>query len=374
LKVILAIAVLASACTLLIWILAQGRKESASNTQPNLIGEAPSPISTQRGERVIILDQARQLRSGISTTHLTSTSHHEKIQAYGRVLDLQSLVDLRKNLIDLRKNVVDARDNVSVTKAQVERAEVGLQASQKQYERLKALYEDNRNVSEKALQAGEVVWRSDEANAHSAEQSYHGAVEVLRTAGESLRVLEDTARQQWGSVLTGWLFDGSPDFERLLRQQDVLIQITLPSGATLSPVPGTAEVRTPGGALVSAQFVSPSPRTDPRIQGMSFLYLAPQQMALLSGMNVVAWMPVGSQVKGFFIPRAAIVWWQGKAWTYVRSHRDRFVRRVVSTETPAEDGYFVVKGFKTGEAIVEKGAQVLLSEESRSKARVGEED
>jgi hypothetical protein len=198
LKIILVISVLVCASALLIWALSQGRKESATKDQPKPPFEAASPLSIQQGEGVITVDQAGQLKSGIVIAPLRSMTYHEKLQAYGRVLDLQTLVDLRKTLIDLRKNVVGARNNVSVAKAQAEKTEVSLDASRKEYERLKTLYDDNRNISEKALQAGEVAWRSDEANAHAAEQGLHAAEEVLRNAEEALNVLEDTARQQWG--------------------------------------------------------------------------------------------------------------------------------------------------------------------------------
>jgi hypothetical protein len=374
LKIILGIPVLACAIALLIWAFLQERQELMTEKTHEHSVKPSSHVSFEEGERSITVGLASQLESGIVIKPVESMTYQERLQAYGKVLDLKNLVDLRKNLIDLRKNLIDLRNGVAAAEAQVEKARVSLDASHKEYERLRALYEDSKNVSEKVLQAGEVTWRSDEANARAAQQSLHAAQEVLRTAAETLNVLEDGARQEWGNVLTLWLFNGTSDFERLLLQQDVLIQITLPPSARASQVPETVSIQIADGRFVSSRFVSRSPRTDPRIQGMSFLYVTPAQMALLPGMNVVAWVPIGSQVKGFYIPGSAIVWWQGKAWVYVQRDEKQFVRQKISTEIPANEGYFVVKGLRRGERMVVKGAQVLLSEEFRVKTQPREED
>jgi len=358
---------------LLIWYLWQERTPASEEVEGS---KAPSRVSIQGEEHMITLDQATQTRTGIVTALPKPTIYLEELQAYGMVLGLQNLVDLRKSLLDLRKSLTDLRSNLAGAKAQAEKTNLSLEASRKQYERLKTLYEDNRNVSEKVFQAGEVTWRSDEANAHAAEQSLQAAQEALRTAEEALKLLEDTARQQWGGILTGWLFNGSAALDRLLQQQDVLIQITLPSGIhrLLSPAQAVS-IQTPAGTVVSAHFVSQSPRTDPHIQGMSFFYVAPQQATLLSGMSVIPFLPVGSNVKGFFIPASSIVWWQGVAWVYVQKNPTQFLRQEVSTGSPVRDGFFATKGITGKDRIVVKGAQILLSEEFRPKIQqTGEEE
>jgi multidrug efflux pump subunit AcrA (membrane-fusion protein) len=372
-KTILLIILLVGIGALLFWLFSEGRRELAEQEKHPL--NEVSRVTIQGGKGIVTLGKATQVKSGIVTALLQPISYREEIQAYGVVLELQTLVDLRKNLIDLRKNLVELRNNHATAKAQLEKALAGLEASRKQYDRLKTLYEDDRNVSQKALQAGEAVWRSDEANVEASRQGLRAAQEALRAGEETLNVLEASARQQWGSVLTKWLFEGSPPFYKLIRQEDFLLQITLPSGARISPTPETVSVQTPGGALVSAHFVSPSAQTDPRIQGMSFFYLAPARGTnLLPGMNVAASMPAGPRVRGFFLPGSAVVWSQGKAWVYIQNDKERFVRRRVSTKTPAKNGYFVMKGFKREDRIVVKGAQLLLSQEFRTKTQTSEEE
>ena len=106
---------------------------------------------------------------------------------------------------------------------------------------------------------------------------------------------------------------------------------------------------------------------------MSFFYLAPARpQGLLPGMNVLAYLPIGPPVQGVMVPAAAVVWWQGKAWVYVQTDPNHFVRRELSTETPVPEGWFVGTGLAAGDSIVVRGAQLLLSEEFRAQIQVSQ--
>ena len=371
LKSILLITLLIGVGAVLVWLFSQGRRELGEQEKHPL--KEASRVTIQGGESAVTLDKATQVESGIVTAPLKAISYREEIQAYGVVLELQSLVDLRKNLIHLRKNLIELRNNHAAAKAQTEKALASLEASRKQYDRLKTLYEDNQNVSEKALQAGEAVWRSDEANVEASRQGLLAAQEALRAGEETINVLEAGVRQQWGSTLTGWLFEATPAFERLIQQKDILLQITLPSEIHISSAPQSILVQTGAGATATASLVSPSPRTDPRIQGMSFFYVAPSQTGFSRGMNVRAYLPVGEKIRGVLVPDSAVLSWQGKTWVYVQSDDEHFVRREVPAKNFLKEGYFVSKGFKAGEKIVVKGAQLLLSEEFRPQTQGKEE-
>ena len=342
---LLVLLILAGTGALLVWAFVQGRKELALEQERERPVKAASRVTIQDGENVVTLDPATQNTSGIVVAPLEPSSHREEMKAYGTVVELQGLGDLRNSFI--------------TAQVQVEKARVDLVVSRKDYERLKALHEDNQNISAKALQAAEAKWRSDEAN--------------VRAAQEALQMSEGTARRRWGSVLAKWLVDASPAFERLLQQHDVLLQLTLPSGTPLLSGPQTARVQTADGTLVSAKLVSPAPHTDPRLQGMSFFYVTPAPTTgLLPGMNVLASLPVGPHVAGVIVPAPAIVWWQGKAWVYIKKEPDHFVRRAVPTEHPVQDGWFVVNEFSAEAQLVVRGAQLLLSEEFRSQIQLGE--
>ncbi len=300
--------------------------------------------ATARG--VVIMNTAAQEQGGIAAAPLQPMTYRKKIQAYGTVIDLQELFA--------------ARNRVAEAKAEVEKTRAGLEASQKAYERLKTLYGEAQDVSAKSLEAAEAAWQSNKAAASAAQVT--------------LEAVETSARQQWGNVIAAWLIEASPDLDRLSRRQTVLVLLTLPPDVAAASGPRTVMVRIAEGKSVPAQRVSASPRTDPRIQGMSFFYLAPAGPDLVSGMNVEASMPSGPRVKGVFIPAPAVVWQQGRAWVYVQEGGDRFVRREVPVENPVKDGYFSAKGFTAGERIVVKGAQVLLSAESLPATRHEEED
>ncbi|MGB6067878.1 MAG: hypothetical protein WBG50_23985, partial [Desulfomonilaceae bacterium] len=144
-------------------------------------------------------------------------------------------------------------------------------------------------------------------------------------------------------------------------------QVTLPSNVMIKSPPETARVETASGAKVSAEFVSRSPRTDPRIQGQSFYYVAPAlEAGLLPGMNVTAYLAAGPKLEGMVVPSSAVVWVKGAAWVYVQKPGDRFVRQRVLVDNPVKGGFFVQKGLSPKVRIVVKGAQQLLSEEFRS--------
>jgi hypothetical protein len=342
---LVAIIVLAGIGAFLVWGFLEGQKELAVEQERERPVKAVSRVSIQDHEPVITLDRGTRHHSGIVVAPLEPTSHQEELRAYGTVVDLGDLIDLRKSL--------------ATAKADVEKAQAGLEASRKEYERLKALHAENRNISDKALQAAAAAWRGDAASVHAAQ--------------DTLRAWEGSAQQRWGGVLTKWVFDPSPAFDRLLQRQDVLLHITLPADTPLASASQTATIQAQDGTLAAATLVSPSPRTDARIQGMSVFYLAPAQTpGLLPGMNVLAYLPVGPQVQGVVVPASAIVWWQGKTWVYGEKDENHFVRREISTETPVQQGWFVAKHLAAGDRLVVRGAQLLLSEEFRAQIQISQ--
>lgn len=310
-------------------------------------GAAAAP-KTAAGEveGVVTINRAGQEQGGIVVKSLPAVSRRKEFRAYGRVLDLGDLIALVGRYATIRGK----RDG----------AQAFLTASEKEYRRLEALNGDGQNISKKRLEQAEAAWRAAAAEARAEE--------------ESLQALESEVRQRWGAVLSKWLLEDSPGYRRLVRQHDVLVQVTLPSGERLPSGPGAVTVETAEGPRVSARLISPAPRTDPRIQGRSFFYAAPAKPAgLAAGMNVTVHVPVGLPVKGRVVPDSAVVWWRGVAWMYVQEGPGSFVRREVPAGTPLSDGRFVETGFPEGVRVVVRGAQLVLSEEFRAQVRVGEE-
>lgn len=311
---------------------------------------APAQVRAQapveKTAKVLSIDNEDQEKAGIMVASPSSSRHAGRVEAYGAVLPLQ-------DLLELRQAYVTAVGKVQETQAEFE-------ASSKEYERLKGLHQNDRNISDKTLQAADAKRRSDLAKS--------------QTAQESVRIVKANLIHYWGKVIGEWILTNSASLDRLIRQDDFLIEITVSSGSRMYSPPQNATVVTPVGAGVAVKFISPSPRTDRRFQGQSFFYLASNRSGgLLPGMNVQAYLPAGPESEGFVIPASAVVWWQGKAWVYVRNDETHFIRREIPGDMPLDNGWFVRSGFNAKDLIAVEGAQLLLSEEFLKKTKSDED-
>ncbi len=299
--------------------------------------KTPSRVSIRNGQTVIALDPETQSRAGITVAPLEVVTTREQVTAPAVVLSAQELVSLRNNYIAALTRLEKARANVEV--------------SQQESDRLKALYQDNQNASQKALQSAQGTLRSDQADAQAAQQDL---------------ALEAAAlRQSWGRVVAKWVVDDPPSLNRVLEQHEFLVQVTLPAGV-VSAAPTAISLEIPESGHTQARLISPFPRVDPRIQGVSFLYVMPNRLGLAPGLNLVARLSVGRLRRGVLVPRQAMVWWQGSAWVYQQTAPGHFARHQAPTDTPLESGVFVSRDFSPGDEIVIRGAQMLFSEEFRS--------
>ncbi len=300
----------------------------------------PASAPTKAEEAgVVSVDVKSLARSGIVTAPLEKTTYRPEFAAYGVVVDLQPLLALRT------RQATAAADASS--------AETALKASRDEYERNRVLFADDRNVSLKALEAAEAAYRADQAK--------------LQSASAALREVNATGRQQFGYVIMRWALDpASAEFAGLVSGQASLVRITLPADRR-TDVPKSVQVDAPGAAQISAQLVSPSPQADPTVQGRSYFYRT--QVSLPAGMRVVARLPMSSQsVEGFLVPDSAVIWYGNEPWVYVQESSERFVRRRALGQPASTGGLFVTEGFKPGERVVVRGAQLLHSDELRPKA------
>jgi hypothetical protein len=296
--------------------------------------KGPAQISVENGQTVLTLDTPTQNRLGLEVAGLTATLTRAQVTLPAAVLSVQDLAAFRNSYV--------------TTQAQLQKSNVEADVARKEYKRLKTLFEQRQNISEKSLQSAEGTLRSNEADVRAGEQQLH--------------LQESVVRQEWGSVVAKWAVESSPDLQRVFDQREVFVQMTMPSDATFA-APKTVSLEIPSATRTEASLVSTYPRVDPRIQGRSFLYLAPAHLGLTPGVNLLAHLSVGNPMKGLIIPTSAVIWSEGKAWVYQQTAPDHFTRRSVSTDVPVERGFFVAQEFSSGDKVVTQGAQALLSEE-----------
>jgi len=306
----------------------QSHRTQAATTAPEV------KVNEENGQVVIHLDPRTQARLGIGEAPLKAVRQRKQMALPAMVLPVQNLAGL-----------VSA---YNAAFAQMRKAEITAKVSESEYQRLEGLYRDRQNVSQKAVQSAAGIYSGDEVD--------------VRLARENLSLAAAAVLQNWGEAVTGWMAHNTNGLQRVLRRQDVLVEMTLPPGGPFT-APPEVEFNLPAGGRAFARLVSEFPQVDPRVQGVGFVYVARARPSLAPGLNLIAHFGVGALTSGVIVPSSAVVWWHGEAWTYVVAGPGRFVRRRVPTDIRASGGWFVTRGFAPGGSVVTQGAQQLLAVE-----------
>lgn len=315
------------------------RGEQAREAEGEASGHSPVRAAIEDGLTTLTVDEAAQTGSGIQMRALSAIGATSGATVYGTVMDLQPLADLSSRYAS--------------TKADLDAAKAAAEAAKAELDRTQALYTDVQNASLKTLQAA----RSASIAAAAKVKSTQAGVDAIVAS----------ARQQYGTTVASWIVsETSPDLTRLLEQREVLLRVVLP-GDRGGPAPVLLKAAGDGAAPFEARLISASPQADPGIQGQAYYYRAAVQLA--AGARVSARAPAAATAKGgVLIPADAIVWYGGQPWAYVQAAKNRYQRRAVDPSSPQDGAFFVTDGFKPGELVVVRGAQLLLSEESRAQA------
>jgi len=347
-RILVTVAVIGGLGALVVWGFRAGRGEAALEAQRESPVKAPLRVSfDNHGEPVVTLDAKTQKQSGVEVITPAPRQYTDQVRAYGMVLDLDKLVTLDNNYV--------------VAVAQLQTAQAKIVASKAAFERAQSLSKDKVTTLAQ-LQAAEATFRIDQAG--------------VATAEAQVKTLKATALQEWGTAIGKAIVETGPLVTRLIERQTFLLQITLPPSTSITPPPTATVQFGSSAAHQQVQFVSPATQTDPKIQGLSFYYVADASSNLLPGMNVLAFLASGSPIDGIDIPASAVVWWTGRAWVYLRTGADTFARHQIPTEVPAPGGGFIVPVVSLPQPVPElvaQGAQMLLSEEFRAQIQVGED-
>jgi hypothetical protein len=302
----------------------------------------PTRLTMQDGIAVLVLSAADQRNSGIETAHPVPLPAKETLVGFGTVLDPAPLSELSDRYLE--------------AETQVQTSAAKLMLSRAAFERAKILHRDQQNISTAQLQAAEGGFEVDKA--------------ALAAARTRQTILAAAARQAWGRALGAALTDRDPLLARLIERRDYLVKVTLPPGAMVAAAPEQAIARLNAATEIPLTFVSPATTVDPRLQGISYLYRAPADAALLPGLNLQVLLAVSLVQRGVVMPEAAVVWLNGKAWVYLRMDPNTFHRREIAPDRTAPDGGYIVPDVPLAAEIVVRGAQMLLSEEFRAQVPI----
>jgi hypothetical protein len=327
------------ACGLMVLLVACSDSNQVADREHPIV-TAPR-IIVQNGRTIVHLDDAALQRAGIQTEAVHRSAQSETVRAFATVTDLQPFAQVSAIL--------------QAAVAQQKATQAKLAASRAEYERERQLFEDQQTVSASRLQASQAAFLADQA--------------ALEAAQSQVDAAQANARLTWGPVLAGSLIASEPQqralADDLLSRRLLLLQVTLPAdwANATPPLQGRVVYDSRDGPTI--QLVSAAAHADPRLAGRSFLYRASPDPSLLPGANVTVQLPTGRSVEASRIQSSALVWWQGRAWIFVRTAPNDFERREIAFDR-ASNPATLLADLKTGTEVVVQGAQVLLSEELRA--------
>lgn len=305
------------------------------------------PAGSDEGFEVRVTPEV-QKAGGIETRALEARELRPSLPMQGRILQLDPLIE---DVAHFQAATAESRG----LRAAVERTRA-------EHRRAVTLYEADRTASQRAVETADAERIAAEAHLAEAESRARASAHRLR--------------QAWGAEIARWaMAEQSPQLERLLRGQDVLLMMTLAPEYAAPRGEGALDFASSSspGSQRQATAVSPAPRSDPAFPGATYLFRADAE-GLRAGERVSGRLAIGgSPMEGVLVPESALVWHGGTAWVFVQETPDRFERRAVSTRDPTPGGWFD-GSLEPGDPVVVRGAQLLLSEEFRGQITNENED
>lgn len=384
--------------------LAVGCRKSAVEPATASEAESATPAHvkhTPDGEVAVTINAGTQDRIGLTIETLAAATHRPECVAYGmfeedpsqvftlraptagvlRVSDSGGWPEIGAHLaegaavgwIEPRMGPIEQVDlatRIAQARAEAEQAAASLSAARVSYENKKALNADNKVVSDRVLEDSEAKVKNEEARYRAATETV-ALVEACQAGGEGMA--RPTLRvAQAGEAIAihvrpGEAVEAGQVLLRVARFDQMLARVQLPVGESIDLTSPRARVVPVGFEQLSlpGERIAQVSAADSRPQGVTFLLRVAQGDApVRPGTAVLAYLPApGGEKTGVVIPRAAVVRTAGKAWTYLQTSDDTFLRREIPANNPTNNGWFVSSGFAAGDRIVVEGAFALLSEE-----------
>ncbi len=320
-----------------------GQTKADDSDDDESVANPPTRVTTKNGTIILTLSQADVQNAGIECAAVKPAPAAETVFGYATVLDPTPLAALNSQYADADTLMKSATAKTLISQAALQRAQV--------------LYKDQQNISVAQLQNAQSNYDADQA--------------ALAAARARLSSIAGTTRQAWGDVLGTALAARAPLVGDLIARRDYLLKVTLPPDVVIDAPPQTAVAKLYGSIDVPLRYVSLATATNPKLQGVSYFYMAAARDELLPGLNLDVSMAAKTAVRtGSVVPNSAVIWLEGQAWVYVRSDTKTFVRRQISPDRPAADDGYIVTDLPPGAEVVVHGAQMLLSEEFRAQVPV----
>jgi hypothetical protein len=294
---------------------------------------------TASAAKSLELSQPVQQHSGLQTQPLAAFSLGVETQAYGRVVDISPL-------LDLRARYRSAQSELAITDA-------ALTVARKNRDRLAKLHAESIIPARELIQAESQLAADQARYEAAARHAREVREEALQSFGEA--VFKQAAEAE------SKLFDG------LLKHTLVLALIALPANQHLPSNVHSIRLAPSGerSRARQARLLSAAPKIEESTQGETWFFVAEAE-GLRTGMRLDAWIPEqGGATQGVLLPLSAVVWRDGLAWVFVKTEAGRFVRKPVGAHSEQGEAWFVAQGFRPGERVVVVGGQMLLSEEHR---------
>jgi hypothetical protein len=296
-------------------------------------------VQNNTQQLTIKINNALQLSSGIETTTVEAYNQQTEFIAYGKAVNLHPLLALRTRYLQ--------------TIAESNRALAKFKHAEQTINRQQDLFK-NGVSSKRNLQEHQAQWHIEKTQADA--------------SNFQAKAIVDEAILVWGQALTDWALNSKSDnLSDFISGQRKLLQITLPSNKHLAETIKTIVVDTTGNRNLAhkADYISATELTESITQGESY-YFQSTDKKIKTGMNITAWIPENDKSDtGVIIPKSALIWNMDQAFVYIKTDEETFHRRIITQYTASNNGYFVANTIESGEKVVTKGAQMLLSEQLR---------
>jgi RND family efflux transporter MFP subunit len=409
-KWVLGAAVVVAIAGFLIWAFLEGRQEMAHEREREAPIKIPPRVSgTPQGEILVTLDAATRSLIALKTEALAAAVVRPEMAAYGALMEdpalsfmvrapLAGVLRARSAWPRVGEQIPDGavageieplvapvdrvglESRLASAEADVAATTASTTAARAAFERAKTLNADNKNVSDSALQDAEAKYVGEEARLKAAQETLQ-LVRSSVTAARGPTGPMPLAVRHGGEVVEvlaqpGESVGSGQAIFRLLRFDYLLARVELPAGEIPTAPVAAAQIAPVGqeSRWFHGVLVTVGAHVDPSNLGRPYIFrIRTAGSGLRPGTAVTAYLVLaGRPEEGVIIPRSAVVEAYGRTWAYVQAGENTFTRREISLNHPAEGGWFMSSGFKAGDHVVVDGAQVLLSEESKSQIQIGE--